>query len=216
MTAPSITPNTKHNAIQVEKLLISSGGDVSTNLLEIAADNTVVFAVNNQGDITIGGAAADLTVGENVAITGTLAVTSTSTFTGGVTFNGGITMGDAKNIALNATTGTKIGTATTQKLGFYNATPVVQASAYTQTYSTADKTHAAPTAVALTVGTLTGTADGAMEVVGATNGGDVSGAIMNNEKELFTQINAAVADIADVKQLVNSVIDDLQALGLVG
>lgn len=38
----------------------------------------------------------------------------------------GITMTDATNIILNATTGTKIGTATTQKLGFYNATPIVQ------------------------------------------------------------------------------------------
>lgn len=40
----------------------------------------------------------------------------------------GITMGDAKNVILNTTTGTKIGTATTQKLGFWNATPVVQAA----------------------------------------------------------------------------------------
>ena len=41
----------------------------------------------------------------------------------------GITMGDAKNIIANATTGTKIGTATTQKIGFWNATPVVQPTA---------------------------------------------------------------------------------------
>jgi hypothetical protein len=42
-------------------------------------------------------------------------------------FNGaGMIMADAKNITLNATTGTKIGTATNQKLGFYNATPIVQ------------------------------------------------------------------------------------------
>ena len=38
----------------------------------------------------------------------------------------GLTFADGKNIIVNATTGTKIGTATTQKLGFYNATPVVQ------------------------------------------------------------------------------------------
>lgn len=37
-----------------------------------------------------------------------------------------ITLDDGTNIALDATTGTKIGTATTQKLGFFNATPVVQ------------------------------------------------------------------------------------------
>jgi hypothetical protein len=39
---------------------------------------------------------------------------------------GTVTLADAANIVLNTTTGTKIGTATTQKLGFYNSTPVVQ------------------------------------------------------------------------------------------
>lgn len=37
-----------------------------------------------------------------------------------------LTLGDAYNIVVNTTTGTKIGTGTTQKLGFWNATPVVQ------------------------------------------------------------------------------------------
>jgi len=37
-----------------------------------------------------------------------------------------MTLIDAYDIALNTTTGTKIGTATTQKLGFWNATPIVQ------------------------------------------------------------------------------------------
>jgi hypothetical protein len=35
-------------------------------------------------------------------------------------------IGEANNIAVGTTTGTKIGTATTQKLGFWNKTPVVQ------------------------------------------------------------------------------------------
>ena len=38
-------------------------------------------------------------------------------------------LADAGNITLGTTTGTKIGTATTQKIGFYNATPVVQPAA---------------------------------------------------------------------------------------
>ena len=37
-----------------------------------------------------------------------------------------ITFVDGINIAVNTTTGTKIGTATTQKLGFYSATPVAR------------------------------------------------------------------------------------------
>lgn len=38
----------------------------------------------------------------------------------------GITMDDATNLIFNTTTGTKIGTATGQKIGFWNATPVIQ------------------------------------------------------------------------------------------
>lgn len=37
-----------------------------------------------------------------------------------------LTLKDAFNIAANATTGTKIGTATTQKLGFWNTAPIAQ------------------------------------------------------------------------------------------
>ncbi len=37
-----------------------------------------------------------------------------------------MTLGDAVNIVVNTTTGTKIGTATGQKIGVWNATPVVQ------------------------------------------------------------------------------------------
>jgi hypothetical protein len=40
-----------------------------------------------------------------------------------------ITVSDGGNVVLGTTTGTKIGTATTQKIGFYNATPVVQPTA---------------------------------------------------------------------------------------
>ena len=36
----------------------------------------------------------------------------------------------AANIQTDVTTGMKIGTATTQKLGFFNATPIVQGTAF--------------------------------------------------------------------------------------
>lgn len=42
--------------------------------------------------------------------------------------DGTLTISDACNIAVNATTGTKIGTAASQKIGLWNATPVVQRS----------------------------------------------------------------------------------------
>lgn len=47
-------------------------------------------------------------------------------------FSDDVMMADAENVVLDTTTGTKIGTATTQKLGFWNATPVVQPAGVTQ------------------------------------------------------------------------------------
>lgn len=42
------------------------------------------------------------------------------------------TLADGVNLAVGSTTGTKIATATTQKLGFHNATPTAQASGAAQ------------------------------------------------------------------------------------
>ena len=110
-------------------------------------------------------------------------------------------LGVAGNIILDATTGTKIGTATTQKLGFYNATPAAQPSAYTQTYSTAEKTHAAMTSSDMPAGG-TGAAAGGWDTA-------------VNRDAAITDFAELRVDVIDLKQLVNAVIDDLQALGLV-
>lgn len=55
---------------------------------------------------------------------GTTAHTLATAFT--LTNSTTLTFADACNIAVNATTGTKIGTATSQKLSVWNATPVIQ------------------------------------------------------------------------------------------
>lgn len=62
---------------------------------------------------------------------------------GGITLSSTVTLADTINIALNTGTGSKIGTATTQKLGFFNATPVVQQAAITAPAATA-ATNVAP------------------------------------------------------------------------
>ena len=61
--------------------------------------------------------------------------TSAGGFTGNIIINGNVTITgvvsliDTSNIQIGTGTGTKIGTSTTQKISFYNATPVVQPSA---------------------------------------------------------------------------------------
>ena len=120
-----------------------------------------------------------------------------------VTFaDGTITLADSVDIVVNTSTGTKIGTATTQKIGFYDATPIVQPGAYTQTYSTGDKTIANPTCVSM--GDLV-----------ATNGGWGASSEANFDK-ITTAVDQIIADNLDLRQGLTSVIDDLQALGLFG
>ena len=52
--------------------------------------------------------------------------TLTVTKIAATTLTGTLTFADAINVVFNGTTGTKLGTATSQKLGFWNAAPIVQ------------------------------------------------------------------------------------------
>lgn len=56
------------------------------------------------------------------------------------TFYGTTTLTDANNLTLGTSTGTKIGTGATQKLGFWNATPVVQVTGWGTPTGTATRT----------------------------------------------------------------------------
>lgn len=58
--------------------------------------------------------------------------------------NGLFTIGDACDFAFNTSTGTKLGTATTQKIGFWNVTPIVQP---TTSVGSATKVDASGTAI---------------------------------------------------------------------
>jgi len=90
------------------------------------------------------------------------------------------------------------GTATT--LSFFGVTPAARASAYTQTYATADKTHANMTSAAMPAGG-TGTAAGGWDTAA-------------NRDQAIAEFAALRNDVLDVKQVVNALIDDLQAYGL--
>jgi len=97
---------------------------------------------------------------------------------------------------------------------------------YTQTYSTANATHANRTAAALTDnsggeaadGTIAEIADIALSTSDTYTDSAVNTAVnaavddaSNAVKELSDQINKVIADQVDTAQLLNSLIDDLQA-----
>jgi hypothetical protein len=88
--------------------------------IPVAATLKIVGAPISAGSVTITTAYALWVPAGNCQFGGSV------TFDGSVFLNNGATLADARNIAVGTTTGTKIGTATTQKLAFYNATPIVQ------------------------------------------------------------------------------------------
>lgn len=89
----------------------------------------------------------------------------------------------------------------TDELGFYGAAPIAQPSAYTQTYATADKTLAAYTPD-----------DESVAYTGATDGE----AKLADLNALRTAVENLRAFTEDTAAMLNAVVDDLQALGLVG
>lgn len=98
-------------------------------------------------------------------------------------------------------------------LGFYGTAPIAQRSAYTQTYSTANKTHDALAAANAMTGITSSSAGTALAEPGATY---VQATEQQNFRRIQDRLNELRTDMIDVKQLINSVIDDLQAYGLVG
>jgi hypothetical protein len=124
--------------------------------------------------------------------------------------------------ALDASTGANaVFSASTDAthLGFFGVTVSTRATAYTQTYATATKTHSAPTAVALTNSTGgTPATTFAVIVAPAANAttsltADMT-AVQNALAQTAVSINALIVDVANIKQVVNSIIDDLQLYGL--
>jgi hypothetical protein len=116
--------------------------------------------------------------------------------TGDVTLNAGV------DIATSTATGTMIGKTTSQKIGFWGKAPIARGSAFTQTYSTASHTVGAALANTPPAG---GT--------GATAGAYDSAL---HRDQMITSLTNCITDVANLKQVVNGIIDDLQAVGLLG
>jgi hypothetical protein len=132
---------------------ISTATQTAIDTIVVNANNTYLYKSNNLSDITNASTARTnlgLVIGTNVLapngngslltgltqsqISGLVsdlalkAPLASPTFTGTLTVSGGgsLVLGEATNIPFGTTTGTKIGTSITQKLGFYNATPVIR------------------------------------------------------------------------------------------
>lgn len=133
----SSTPNAAHQwcgmgitatAALFQSSYRTSGGALPVTFLML---NTEVMRLTSAGALRVGGGAA---VGTDAA--GNLEVS-------GTTLHGDdVTMADARNVIVNATTGTKFGTAITQKLAFYGSTPIVQRAAAAQAAAPAGGTGA--------------------------------------------------------------------------
>jgi len=103
----------------------------ASNQLEFATAGALAIRINSSQQVGIftGSVGSRLQVNGNCAIGyagSTAAPTNGLQVAGATNLNGLVTLADAVNIAVNATTGTIIGTATTQKLAFWNKTPIVQ------------------------------------------------------------------------------------------
>lgn len=84
-------------------------------------------------DASAAGAAADLIIANQSGNDKKMTLTKLATFMRGATGVGAsdITLADGVDIIINATTGTTIGTASGQKIGFYGVTPVNKGDALT-------------------------------------------------------------------------------------
>lgn len=194
------------------------GGTGSTRALNFAIDSTTGWQMSTSrhwvpgadASYNLGSASARVlggyfsslvAIGTNPAASGSLRVANGGSMVGRNAANSA----DLGMIEINGTdqvlvcsngAALKIGTSG-HSLGFYGATPVARPAAYTQTYATATRTHAALTS-----------AD-----IGAFTGGSVGFLDAAERDNVRTQYNALKADLTNLKQLVNQIIDDKQADG---
>jgi hypothetical protein len=111
-------------------------------------------------------------------------------------------------------------------VGFFGVTAATRVAAYTQTYSTASRTHPALTSAALTDSTG-GTADTTVAALSTLGDSPVDAdalrddlttnwapVLANNFADLIAQVNALRVDLEATKKVVNQLIDDGQIYGL--
>jgi hypothetical protein len=182
ITSTTWTPAYGENA---NELVVSAGSNVSSLNLHTVSAAPIYFTTTQNLRMTI------------------LAGSNTLQGNAGLTLQGGAATGNAITISSNASNdgAINIGVAATDKVGFYGVTAVVRPAAFTQTYSTASRTHAA-----LTTSDLDATA--------TTQTTPWGFATQAQGDAIATKVNQLIDDVENAKQVLNQVLDDLQLNGL--
>ena len=178
------------------------------------AGTTDIFRINKDGSLLIFddvslifGNDSDATIKYDETTDNKLEITCANgiSLSGVLGIGDHITMTDAKNIVLNTTTGTKVGTAVGQKLGFWNVTPVIQplsADQADQGAMTATDPSAPTAYTAHSSGGVTVTSTAATDL-------DTTAAALKTLRDEVatyeTAISALVADVAALDTLLTAV-----------
>lgn len=122
-------------------VIIHSTSHLDMNGRNIITGNNATFAGTVVGGLFSGSGASLTTLNASNLSSGTVAdarlTANVSLLDAAQTFSASKTLADAVNIILGTTTGSKIGTSATQKLGFWDAVPVVRQAALTAADATA-------------------------------------------------------------------------------
>lgn len=118
----------------------------------------------------------------------------------------GGTMNDGASFAAGSSSGLKIGTSTSQKLGFWNAAPIVRPGPYTQGYAAYSRSLSAYTP-AISPTSFAGLSSGQTGVPYA----QVTD--LNSLRAAYENLRAFAESST---QLLNALINDLKAMGLLG
>ena len=174
-------------------------------------DGTIVNADVNASAAIAGTKIAPDFGAQNVVTTGTLGAGATTVgalAAAATTLSGNLTMGD-NNIVAGTTTGVKVGTATTQKLAFYNATPIVQPAAAAQAAAAAQTQDS----VTDSTGGSAGTTLAAITAGAAYDQNDMV-AIKDAIASIAAQLAKIKTDVANIKTLQDAERTALVNLGL--
>ena len=121
------TGNTNSSYSLTERMRITSAGEVLINTTSAISGVKLHVNVGTNQNLWVRSVSSVTTIeAANDAGSAGVALVIQATDIKLSAASGTITIPDAVNFVLNATTGTKFGTGTTQKLAFYNATPVAQ------------------------------------------------------------------------------------------